>query len=66
MRKRINDYPVIRDITINDNRDNPMRVCADEEFLYIPQVIMHKDQRTIYYLEIPKKLLQEGVGTIDD
>ena len=66
MRKEINGHPVIREITIGADIDNPMRVYADGEFLYIPQVIIYKQERFVYYLEVPKRLLQEGVSVIDD
>jgi len=65
MRQSIDGYPVIRALTVGGD-DKTMTVVADGEFLYIPQVIMYKQERLTYYLEIPKRLLQEGVDVLND
>ena len=65
MRQSIDGYPVIRDLTVGGD-DKTMTVVADGEFLYVPQIVTIQRDRLAYYLEITKRLLQEGVGTIDD
>lgn len=67
MRHDINGYPIIRGMTVEGDTENPLKVQADGEFIYIPQVVYSKNsERLIYYLEIPKRLLQIGVGVIND
>ncbi len=70
MRQTVNDYQVVRAIIIDGNTEGSMTVVADGEFVYIPQIVTFQQDgaiaKTAYYLEIPKRLLQEGVGTLDD
>ena len=65
MRESIKGHHVIRSITTGAEESEPMKVHADSENLYIPQVIIYNDEKILYYLEIPKSLLKEGVGAID-
>ena len=70
MRQTVKGHSVVRAMTIDGDIENTMTVVADGEFLYIPQVIINasgdKSQKIPYYLEIPKRLLKEGVSNIDD
>jgi len=70
MRQTVKGHPVIRSLIIDGNTEGSMTVVADGEFVYIPQIVTFQQDgaiaKTAYYLEIPKRLLQEGVCTIDD